>query len=562
MRGRLIVAALLSTAQVLVFAAGGPLRAEDAAAPAAAGQPASLPSAPPAATTTTPATEQTAIQQTAAEPQAAPSAAPAPAAAAAAPVDAVVAAIRLQLADPAWRKDANADDVAALVAFYGATTGGPLWMTPMGFSAKGQAALFEIEKADDWGLAAAAFALPQAGDLPASLEARGTAEIKLDLAILKYARFARGGRLNPSEVSPLYDQAPPVRDPNMVLTEIAAADAPDVYLRSLHPKHEQFERLRQALLKARGTAEDGKPVGSEHDIRRLVINMERWRWMPEDLGSLYVWNNSPEFMLYVVKDGKPIYADKTLVGTSAYATPVFTADMKTVVFNPDWVAPETVVTENLLPPLREGSYSILKIHKLSVSYQGNPVDPSRVTWSRGNILNYTFSQRAGPENVLGKVKFLFPNKHTVYMHDTLPVRKKYFQKPARTIGHECVRMEKPQLFAQTLLAEDKGWPASQVKEHWDKGVNDPVAIEHKIPVHMVYFTAVADETGKVATYADVYGLDNKLATALFGNAAGFPLPPPDTSTPPTEEADASSSPSKRTSASNDIAGSLGGFAGD
>ena len=92
--------------------------------------------------------------------------------------------------------------------------------------------------------------------------------------------------------------------------------------------------------------------------------MERWRWMPEDLGELYVWNNSPEFMLYVVKDGKTIYADKTLVGTIAYATPVFTADMKTIVFNPDWNAPETVVTENLLPPLREGNYSILRIHKL------------------------------------------------------------------------------------------------------------------------------------------------------------------------------------------------------
>jgi hypothetical protein len=79
--------------------------------------------------------------------------------------------------------------------------------------------------------------------------------------------------------------------------------------------------------------------------------MERWRWMPEDLGSVYVWNNSPEFMLYVVKDGKTIYSDKTLVGTSKYATPVFDADMTSIIFNPDWVAPETVLVENLLPPL-------------------------------------------------------------------------------------------------------------------------------------------------------------------------------------------------------------------
>ena len=436
-------------------------------------------------------------------------------------------------------------------------------MTEMGFSAKGQQALFEIEKADDWGLDATAFELPQADALPASQEARAVAELKLDLAILKYARFARGGRFNPAELSKLFDQTPPLRDPKTVLTEIAAADAPDAYLRSLHPKHEQFMRLRQALLKARGDGgEGGKPAGNDRDIRRIIINMERWRWMPEDLGSLYVWNNSPEFMLYVVKDGKTIFADKTLVGTIGYATPVFTADMKTIVFNPDWVAPETVVTENLLPPLREGSYSILKIHKLFVSYNGTPVDPTRVDWGRVNILNYTFSQRAGPDNVLGKVKFLFPNKHTVYMHDTLQVRRKYFKQPVRMIGHECVRMEKPEQFADVLLAADKGWPASQVKDLWDKAVNSPVSLDGKIPVHMTYFTAVVDETGKVSTFADVYGLDNKMATALFGNATGFPVPPPEAKQPPTEEADASSPAAKRSPGGNDIAGSLGGFAGD
>jgi murein L,D-transpeptidase YcbB/YkuD len=194
------------------------------------------------------------------------------------------------------------------------------------------------------------------------------------------------------------------------------------------------------------------------------------------------------------------------------------------------------------------------------------VDPTRVDWSRVNILNYTFSQKGGPDNVLGKVKFLFPNKHTVYMHDTLPVRQKYFQKSMRAIGHECVRMEKPNQFAAILLAEDKGWSASQVKEQLDKGINVPVAIDRKIPVHMVYFTAVVDDKGKVSTFGDLYGLDRKVAAALFGSsAANFPAPPPDTTVPQAEEeANASpSSPARRTASSgNDIAGSLGGFAGD
>jgi len=571
MRRGYLIAVLLCAVEACALAVVLPARAEDQGA-----QTLSPPSLTPTLQPPTPAPAPAQGQEPAAAEPVSPPPEPAtpaveppdkPLAAAPQPAtDPVVSIVRAKLADPALRKDANAEDLAALEAFYGAREGGPLWTTDMGFSARGQAAIFEIEKADDWGLAASSFEVPDADALPSSKEVQALAELKLDLAILKYARFARGGRFDPSSISKLFDQVPPVRDPKTVLAKIEAAASPDLYLQSLQPKHEQFMRLRQALLSARaeGTI-SGKPV-SDRDIKKIVINMERWRWMPEDLGPLYVWNNSPEFMLYVVKDGKPVYADRTLVGTLAYATPVFTADMKTIVFNPDWTAPETVVTENLLPPLREGNLSILKVHKLSVSLNGTPVDPARVDWGRANILAYTFSQGAGPENVLGKVKFMFPNKHTVYMHDTLAYRKKYFQKPMRAIGHECVRMEKPQSFAEVLLDADKGWSSDQVKELWDSAVNKPIAIDHKIPVHMVYFTAVVDDSGKVSSFADLYGLDNKMATALFGSAAGFPAPPPE-SRLSEEEADAQASTSSPSSQSrtaaphNDIAGSLG-FIGD
>jgi murein L,D-transpeptidase YcbB/YkuD len=482
------------------------------------------------------------------------------------PADPVVALIRSKLADSNVTKDANAEDVAALQAFYASRTGAPLWMTEMGVSAKGQAAISEIEKAGDWGLDPKAFTLPPAGELPANQEAEALAEIGLDLAILRYARFARGGRFSPSKISELFDQTPPVRDPKIVLTEIETQDAPDAYLRSLHPKHEQFERLRQALLKARsgGSEEGGGAASADSDknIKRLTLNMERWRWMPEQLGGIYVLNNSAAFMLYVVKDNKTIFADKTLVGTIGYATPVFTADMKTIVFNPDWNAPETVVKENIIPPLQKGNYSILRVHKLFVSYNGSPVDATKVDWNRVNPLAYTFSQKAGPHNNLGKIKFLYPNRHTVYMHDTLPVRKKYFKQNSRMIGHECVRMEKPQRFAEVLLAEDKGWAASRVKELWESGSNSSISLEKKIPVHMVYFTAVVDDTGKVTTAADVYGLDRKLAAAMFGDTTGFPLPLPEPKGPPPGEADASTPAARRTTADNDFARAMQGFTGN
>lgn len=434
----------------------------------------------------------------------------------------IVAIIRAKLSDPTVTKGAEPEDIAALQAFYRAHGAPPLWITEMGFSTKGQAVLFEIEEADDWGLEAEDFVLPQSDVLPPNDDAQAVAEIKLDLAILQYARFARGGRHAPPEISDLFDQTPLVRDPEIVMTEISAASAPDAYLQGLHPAHEQFDRLRQALVQAR---EAEKP--KETDIRRLVINMERWRWMPEELGSLHVWLNTPEFMLYVVKDGEAVFEDKTLVGTIGYPTPIFTADMETIVFNPDWVAPPSVLKDKLWPALKRKHYNILKSNKLRVSYQGKPVDPRKINWSRVNIHKFTFRQKSGPKNVLGKAKFLYPNKHIVYMHDTLPYRRKIFDEEVRAIGYGCVRMEKPQRFAELMLAEDQELPKSRIKELWEKGVNSPVTMETKPPVHTTYFTAAVDEEGGVSTFKDIYGLDRKHAVTLFGDAKGFPRPPPE-----------------------------------
>jgi murein L,D-transpeptidase YcbB/YkuD len=567
MRERCLAALLLSTVLALAWGSAGPARAQVSDAQVldqqvldqqVLDQP-SQPDLPPPTPPEAPAAASEAPPPAAAS-EAAPADQPLTAITPPEPADPVVAIIRTKLADAGIRKDQDADDIAALEAFYAARTGGPLWITEMGFSAKGQQALFEIARADEWGLDASSFDLPPAGELPADAEAQALAEIKLDLAVLKYARYARGGRFTPSKISHLFDQSPPIRDPKDVLAEIEAAEAPDEYLQSLHPKHEQFALLRQALLEARGKSGEGGTQGDDRDTKRILMNMERWRWMPEALGSIYVLNNSAAFMLYVVKDNKTIFADKTLVGTIGYATPVFTSPMTTIVFNPDWIAPETVVKENIWPPLQRKAYSILRVHKLSVSYNGKPVDPTKIDWNRVNPLSFTFSQKAGPHNNLGKVKFLYPNRHTVYMHDTLPVRKKYFKQSVRMIGHECVRMEKPVGFAQVLLAEANGWTPDKVKELWDKGNNASVALDRKIPVHMVYFTAVADESGKIGTFADVYGLDRKLAVAMFGDATGFPQPPPEPPKSQAQEADAT--PVNRGAGRGDFMRSMQSFFGD
>src|SRR5262249_14635742 len=436
--------------------------------------------------------------------------------------DPVIAEIRSKLVS--LREDVDTKDLAALETFYAERSGPPIWITPMGFSARAVDAMNEISKADDWGLAASDFNLPSPGDLPNNADDQVKAEIKLQLAILKYARFARGGRANPLSLSPIIDQTPPLLDPKVVLDDIAASSTPAGYLQSLHPKHEQFQRLRQALLKARGIggAEAAKKPRNQQEIQSILINMERWRWMPADLGKVYVQDNVPEFMLHVVRDGKVIHSDKIAVGELKYATPIFSAKMQSIVFNPEWTAPPTVVREDLLPNLRGGggffggSTSILRQHGLQVRYNGRVVDPSSVNWTSVNMANIAFIQPPGPTNVLGKVKFLYPNEHSVYMHDT--IRPNLFTQSARAIGHNCIRMEKPGKLAEILLAEDKGWDAKKVEDLIDKGNNTPVNLDHPIPVHTTYFTAVVDDEGKVRTFADIYGLDSKVAPIVGGKA--------------------------------------------
>ncbi|HEX5958851.1 MAG TPA: hypothetical protein VFY92_09380, partial [Hyphomicrobiaceae bacterium] len=230
-------------------------------------------------------------------------------------------ALRKQLAELAGRAKAteSSEDLAAATAFYNGHGGRLLWVTESGLTERGSAVLGEIQKADDWGLRARDFAVPQPAAASLSPQAAATAEMALTFAVLKYARYARGGRFgDPARISKVVDYKPPLLRSADVLAAIAASDAPDAYLRSLHPQHAQFEALRRMLLKLRGSsaptsAEPGQErEGTETSIRkaRILVNMERWRWLPAELGAFHVWNNVPEFMTRVVRSGKTIHTDR------------------------------------------------------------------------------------------------------------------------------------------------------------------------------------------------------------------------------------------------------------
>ena len=456
--------------------------------------------------------------------------APAPPQANALPIDGV----RAKLQDSALRKDAHPDDLAALDAFYAERTDPALWMSETALSEAGQAVMDELGKADDWGLTAASLKIPAVPGSSASADELAAVEIALSLAVLRYARYAKGGRTIPTDLSKNIDQQLALADPKAVLADIATEQAPGDYLRALHPKHEQFQNLHQALVAARADGAKAKQA----DIDRLIANMERWRWMPAELGPRYVQINVPEFMAYIVKDGQVSYSEKVVVGKPVYATPVFSADMKTIVFNPEWTVPQTIIKEDLLPRLRKkpgmfesktAHLEVLKDHKLKVRYNDRPVDPARIDWKRVDMGRITFIQAPGRDNALGKVKFLYPNEHAVYMHDTL--KRELFNKEVRVEGHHCPRVAEPVKFATTLLREDKGWGDEDVKKVMAKGHDQKVELDHPLPVHTTYFTAVADADGKVKTFGDVYKLDAIVTKALAKDppkapaVAGSPPPP-------------------------------------
>jgi L,D-transpeptidase YcbB len=458
-------------------------------------------------------------------------AAPLPEAGPARDAEPIVLAARQRLANlPAARDSGEQSDYAALRAFY-AQWAGPLWLANGVLTPRAEQAILEINQADSWGLKASAFDLPKLGAPPTDVEALAEAEIKLSFAVLKYARAARGGRLDPAAVSRKFDQKPPVYEPGSLLLAVAEQADVTAYLRQLHPRHAQFARLRQALLAARAAPPE---AGTANTVRRLIANLERWRWMPDELGDFYVWDSVPEQMTRVVDRGEVTLSEKIVVGKPSTPTPIFSANLQFVIFHPSWGVPAGMKMQELWPQLRNtgggwfSSYplasTVLAGHGLFVSRGGQPINPDAVDWSKVDVREFEFVQPPGPKNVLGIVKFRFPNKHDVYMHDT-PERH-LFGGAVRAFSHGCMRVQNPIHLAEVLLAHDKGWTASDVQGYVRRG--GEIALKQQIPVHVTYFTAVVDDAGKVQYFPDIYGLDERLASALEGARVSLATTSPET----------------------------------
>ncbi|MEQ1717848.1 MAG: L,D-transpeptidase family protein [Hyphomicrobium sp.] len=439
----------------------------------------------------------------------------------AAPETPVTAALRAKLAGlQAGGDEQTGKEIAALTEFYAARKYAPVWIAETGASDKARALSAALEDANAYGLEAKDFARPDLGTT-SDAERLSSTELTLSQSALLYARHARGGRImKPAEMlNSNIDRRPQLLEPKAVLEGLAQAQAPGTYLVSLHPKHPQFEKLRQAFLAAGGAKTGSAAAGGDKVLstaaKRLRANMEQWRWMNEDMGELHVLNNIPEFTQYVYKNGEIIRTEKIVAGMIDKQSSIFSRPLKHVVLRPKWRVPESIMVHELWPSLLKGG-GLMRQYGLQLeSKDGRTLDWRRIDWSKDDIRNYIVTQPPGGKSVLGVVKFSFPSQHTIFMHDTPD--KWMFRHSQRTLSHGCLRVKNPTELAEIVLAYDKGWDKAKVAEQMRSGpLNNEVEMEKRIPIHLTYFTSWVEKDGKVRAFPDIYGHERRIIQALDG----------------------------------------------
>ena len=247
-------------------------------------------------------------------------------------------------------------------------------------------------------------------------------------------------------------------------------------------------------------------------IATMEVNMERNRWMQNNFGPYHIFANLADQVIKMVRNDDTIHAEVIQVGLPYYRTPVFTDEMEYIEINPYWNVPSSIAVNEYLPKLRQNP-GILAAQNISLLSNGSAISANGVNWSSYGKGNFPFRlrQEPGPDNALGRIKFMFPNDFNVYLHDT-PSKSK-FNASSRYFSHGCLRLRDPLRMAEIILGPE-GWSRNKIEEVVASGKRTVVPLKTKIPVHIVYLTSWVNKDGSVHFRTDVYGRDKILAEAL------------------------------------------------
>ena len=251
-------------------------------------------------------------------------------------------------------------------------------------------------------------------------------------------------------------------------------------------------------------------VTVEQRVEQIRANLERARWVFYDPGSEFLVVNIAGFRAYLLRRGEIIWSSRVQVGRPYTQTPVFAAKMSYIVFNPTWTVPTSIVRNETVPAIRRDP-NYLASHNMDVfDSSGKMVDPASVNWSATNGGPYRFVQRPGPNNALGRMKFMFPNEHAVYLHDT-PSRS-LFERDNRAFSHGCIRVDDVYGLAVTLLGS--GWSRERIDRVIAGGKTETVFLDKPLPIMLLYWTTEVDAAGRVSFFTDVYSRDAAVIAAL------------------------------------------------
>ena len=258
-------------------------------------------------------------------------------------------------------------------------------------------------------------------------------------------------------------------------------------------------------------------VSSEYRLRQVRANLERWRWITSDLGDRYILINIADFSVHIIEGESEIMSMPAVVGRPYRRTPDFSGRMTHLEVNPYWNIPPRLAREDILPKVKENpGYPKAQNIRVLRDWSGDApeIDSNFIDWSRGEAqsLAYKFQQMPGPLNALGQIKFVFPNKFDVYLHDT--PAKELFKKPVRDFSSGCIRVERPIELADYLLKDDPEWDESKLREAIQTGVTRIIPLKHPINVHVLYWTAWMDSEGRIHFRQDIYGRDAARYAAL------------------------------------------------
>jgi L,D-transpeptidase YcbB len=418
----------------------------------------------------------------------------------------------------------------AFDAYYAAHGYAPIWITDGKFNERAAAAIAYLGQVDADGLDPADYPVPNISTSVSDPAALAEAEVRLSASVVTYAHHASVGRVHWSHVSSsiLYEVKAPA--PADVLAAIAD-DTKDAAatLASYEPQAPNYIALKAKLadLRARKTGPGKTPIangpalkiGAQDDrvpqlrerfsghspdrpIDTVLANLERWRWMPHDLGKDYVIVNLPDFTLRVFHDGQQIWMTRIVTGKPTMATPIMSAEMKYITVNPTWNVPPSIVMHEYLPALAADP-TVLARMGLRMSY--NPDGSVHI------------SQPPGDHNALGRIRFNFPNKFLVYQHDT--PNKNLFALDRRAFSHGCMRVQDPVKYAEVLLSivrPGEGYTQDRIRKMIASMGERDIQFPHYLPVHLTYQTAFVDDEGRLEFRGDMYGRDQVLIAILHG----------------------------------------------